>query len=73
VAYFREGVMEYIRAHLLDLRNLADARDAHMLVYLIDMAIAETADILNGKPTLLGKEDPEKCNACARLARRQRH
>ena len=53
--------MDYIKTHLVGLRNLASKRKAHMLAYLIDIAIAETAEILAGRPTVLTDEQIEKC------------
>lgn len=53
------GMQEHIRKDILfiqqmlaELRNVARANDAEMLMFLIEMAFAEAEDILTGKSPL---------------------
>lgn len=42
----------FIQQMLAELRNVAKANDADMLIFLIEMAFAEAEDILSGKSPL---------------------
>lgn len=56
--------MDYIKAHLIDLRKMASDHDASMLAYLIDMAIVEAQAFMEREPQILTRPHPEKCAAC---------